>query len=205
MKKRWLDYILCFSTLTKQLLYFYRHFLSSISNLNCRLNLHRDAWWISTYLFRPSLLVINPNHLLLPKAEQNNMKFYLRLKSILRRFLPGKWVPLGQTVQGCSKHAELFARFRWPLICVIIIKSSSKTVLFLVLVIIITPPSFPYFSCHPSSSLRRQRSRRVEWLSSLALILFHPSPGPSPGPSPDPSPYPSPPPPPPASLIISNA
>ena len=49
------------------------------------------------------------------------MGFYSILISILRRFLPGKWVPLGQTVEDGSKNADFFTGVQWPLLHVLLI------------------------------------------------------------------------------------
>ena len=59
------------------------------------------------------------------------MQFYSLLTSILRRFPPGKWVPLGQTMEGGSKNAEFFTGVQWPLLHVLLINAPiiSDTVL----------------------------------------------------------------------------
>ena len=67
------------------------------------------------------------------------MDFYSILISILRWFSHGKWVPLGQTVEGGSKHSDLFTGIQWPLLRVIIIKLYSKNILVLLLIPPLTP------------------------------------------------------------------
>ena len=99
-----------FSTPTKQLLYFYRHFLSSVPNLNSILNKHRDVWCIRRHFFQCSLLVVKPTLQPTPtsilsnrNSKYNNIQFYFILSSILCRFPLGKWVPLGRTMEIGSK------------------------------------------------------------------------------------------------------
>ena len=111
MKLYGLDQIIYFSTRTKRLLYFYRHFLYSISNFISLLNSHREAWCISNYFCRHSSLVVNPNPQTSPvalinieKLKQNYMQLYSSFRSILHHPPPGKWVPLGYTVEGGSKN-----------------------------------------------------------------------------------------------------
>ena len=52
------------------------------------------------------------------------MDFYSILISILRRFPPGKWVPLGQTVEGGSKQSDLFIGIRWPPLLILMINAA---------------------------------------------------------------------------------
>ena len=49
------------------------------------------------------------------------MQFYSILIPILHWFHPGKWVPLGQTIEGGSKHYDLFTAVHWPLIHIFLI------------------------------------------------------------------------------------
>ena len=51
------------------------------------------------------------------------MDFYSILISILRRFPPGKWVPLSQTVEVGSKNAYFFTGIQWPLLDVLLINT----------------------------------------------------------------------------------
>ena len=51
------------------------------------------------------------------------MQFYSILVSILHRFPPGKWVPLGQTMEGGSKKYDPFAAVHWPLIHILLINA----------------------------------------------------------------------------------
>ena len=44
------------------------------------------------------------------------MQFYLILISILHRLPPGKWAPLGQTMECGKKNADLFTGAQWPLL-----------------------------------------------------------------------------------------
>ena len=53
------------------------------------------------------------------------MDFYYILVSILRRFPPGKWVPLGQMVEGGSKNADLFTGGQWPLLHILLINADE--------------------------------------------------------------------------------
>ena len=48
------------------------------------------------------------------------MYLYSIIIYILRRFLPGKWVPLGQTAEGGSKHSNFFTRFLRPLLHILL-------------------------------------------------------------------------------------
>ena len=52
------------------------------------------------------------------------MQFYSIIISILHRFPPGKWVPLGQTMEGGSKKSDLFTGVHWPLIHILLINAS---------------------------------------------------------------------------------
>ena len=52
------------------------------------------------------------------------MQFYSILVSILHRFPPGKWVPLGQKMVGGSKKSDLFTGVQWPLIRILLINAS---------------------------------------------------------------------------------
>ena len=65
------------------------------------------------------------------------MELYVLLKSILFPFSNWKWVRLVLVVEGSSKHSDFFIKFRWPLIRVIIKKSSYQT--------------YNYFNSHPPS------------------------------------------------------
>ena len=59
------------------------------------------------------------------------MQFYSILISVLLWFPPGKWVPLGQTVEDGSKHSEFFIGNRWPPLRILMINAAiiSETVL----------------------------------------------------------------------------
>ena len=52
------------------------------------------------------------------------MDFFYIIISILRWFPPGKWVPLGKTVEGGSKHLELFIGIQWPPLCILLINAA---------------------------------------------------------------------------------
>ena len=51
------------------------------------------------------------------------MQFYSILISILRWFLPKKYVPLGQMVKGGSKNPDLFTVIQWHLLYVLLINA----------------------------------------------------------------------------------
>ena len=51
------------------------------------------------------------------------MQFYSIFRYIARRFPPGKWVSLGQTVESGSKNSNFFTGVRWHLLQVLLINA----------------------------------------------------------------------------------
>ena len=76
-KNTWTRLNFLFSTPTKQLLYFYRHFFSSILNLKSLWNSHRDAWCISPRFCQSSSLAVNLIPLPLTANNLNNRKIQI--------------------------------------------------------------------------------------------------------------------------------
>ena len=146
-----------FSTPTKRLLYLYRHFLSSIPNLNYLWNSHRDSWYIRTTFLWRSFLVVTPTLWLPPrdmiqnrKYKLNNMGFYVLLRSVLFLYgLSWRWKE--------SQHDLNFSKNCDGLCSVSILKNQSiKPIIILLLIppltpinmefYLISPPSFTYFT-----------------------------------------------------------
>ena len=51
----------------------------------------------------------------------NKIDLYSTLRSILRLFIPWKWVFLGCTLEGGSKIPNFFTRIRWNMLSVLLI------------------------------------------------------------------------------------
>ena len=67
---------------------------------------------------RPQLFYI------IERVKQNKMQLYLTIKYILCWSPPGKWVLLGQTVEGRSKYSDLFVGILWHLLQTLMINAA---------------------------------------------------------------------------------
>ena len=74
------------------------------------------------------------------------MYFYSIVISILRRFPPGKWVPLGQTVEDESKFSDFFTGFICPMLHFLMIFPHRSLVPFTL--VLDNPPNTPPPSPH---------------------------------------------------------
>ena len=77
-------------------------------------------FWSSTLTIHchPALFYI------IERLKYNKMEFYSIIRSILRRFPPGKWVLLGRMVKGGSKQSEFLIFILWTLLRILVVKSS---------------------------------------------------------------------------------
>ena len=55
------------------------------------------------------------------------MQFYSTFIYILRQLPPGKWVPLGQTVEGESKNSDSFTGVLWNVLRVLLINADINS------------------------------------------------------------------------------
>ena len=84
----------------------------------------------TTNFCRCSSLGVYPTHFLLTiavihyrKGNYIKMDFYSILIYILHCSPPGKWVPLGQMVEGGSKNSNFFTSIQWRLLLVLLINA----------------------------------------------------------------------------------
>ena len=113
--------------------FLFGYFLSSIKQFEISLEFTQRRL-VKRRSFLPELLIGHQPYTTVASAYRYStfiervkyckMQFYSILIYVLPPSPPGKWVSLGQTIEGGSKIPELFIGVQWPLIHILLINAS---------------------------------------------------------------------------------
>ena len=90
--------------------------------------MHQHSFWsellIGRQTYPASAAQLYSTFYIIEIVKETKMDFYSILISILLWFPPGKWVPLGQTVEDGSKHSVFFIGIQWPPLSILLINDA---------------------------------------------------------------------------------